>query len=149
MHPSTQSLSDRICDSCGKYIRGTRRFCFHCLDDKYSNGIDLCSECSEATPSSIQGLSFIHQSSHLLIKTTRRIHDGGLGWTIWTAKVTADRVVEQFLTAQAPPPRMEGLPQPESDAATSDSEDQEQQFCCCYCERPLSRPFWACIECGM
>ncbi|KAJ6482769.1 hypothetical protein C8R45DRAFT_932362 [Mycena sanguinolenta] len=137
--------SGRICDSCAKNIRGTRRFCIQCLDDKFDNGIDLCSECSEETPSSLQGLNFTHKRSHFLVETTRRIHDGSMGWIVWATNSTVERVGERSRAAQASPSGMDGLLQPDRDVSKSQSEPA--RFHCCYCEKPLVRPFWACIEC--
>ncbi|KAJ6620274.1 hypothetical protein B0H10DRAFT_2216066 [Mycena sp. CBHHK59/15] len=128
-------------------IRGTRRFCIQCIDAFYHHGIDLCSECHEQTPVVSLAPPFTHTNSHTLVKTIRRIHDGDLARIVPQAKLVADQVKEHFRAAQAPTSRIDGPPQPSSYVNASKPQVQHQQFRCCYCEKPLSLPFWACVEC--
>jgi hypothetical protein len=118
------------------------------MDAFYDYGIDLCSECHEQTPVVSQVPPFTHTNSHTVVKTIRRIHDGDMARIIPQAKVVADQVKERFRAAQAPTSRIDGPPQPSSYVNVSKPHVQNQQFRCCYCEKPLSLPFWACIECG-
>ncbi|KAJ6566117.1 hypothetical protein B0H19DRAFT_1232478 [Mycena capillaripes] len=143
-----QQLVDhgRRCDFCHQSIRGIRCFCIQCIDDKYDDGIDLCSECRDQTPV-VHRLGFTHTSFHSPVKTTRRIHDGDLARIIPKTKVVAEQVKERSKATQAPPLRIDGPPQPSSYAIASKSQVEQQQFHCCYCEKPISLPFWACVEC--
>ncbi|KAJ7433035.1 hypothetical protein B0H11DRAFT_1759383 [Mycena galericulata] len=143
-----QQLVDhgRICDVCRRRIRGTRRFCIQCIDAVYYNSIDLCSECHEQTPVvSLEPPFYTHTNSHILVKTIRRIHDGDVARIVPQAKHVADQVKEHFRASQAPTSRIDGPPQPSSYGNTSKPQVQHQ---CCYCEKVLSLPFWACVECA-
>ncbi|KAJ7659287.1 hypothetical protein DFH06DRAFT_439081 [Mycena polygramma] len=144
-----QQLVDhgRYCDGCSKTIRGSRYFCLQCMDEFYYNGIDLCSECHAQTRLVSLDQEFTHTNSHTLVKTIRRIHDGDLARIIPQAEVVADQVKERFKAAHAPTLRTDGPPQPSSYVNASQTQVQHQQFLCCYCEKPLSPPFWACVEC--
>lgn len=115
------------------------------MDNKYHNSIDLCFECREETPV-VQRSGFRHISSHLVVKTTRRIHDGEGSRIIRKAKVVAERIKERYRATQAPPSRIEGPPQPDGHVAMSKSEVQVPR--CWSCETPVLHPFWACVECG-
>ncbi|KAJ7221269.1 hypothetical protein GGX14DRAFT_669232, partial [Mycena pura] len=80
---------NRYCDSCHRSIRGTRLFCIQCMDNQYLVTIDLCFDCRERTP---RRKGFVHTRSHLLIKTSRPIHDGEIARMIPGAKGVAKRV---------------------------------------------------------
>ncbi|KAJ7283321.1 hypothetical protein C8J57DRAFT_1292139 [Mycena rebaudengoi] len=136
-----------ICDVCRRSIRGTRRFCIQCIDAFYHQSIDLCSECHEQTPVVSVAPPFTHTNSHTLVKTIRRIHDGDLARIVPKAKLVVDQVKERFRAAQAPTSRIDGPPQPSSYVNASKTPVQHQLFRCCYCEKSLSLPFWACVEC--
>ncbi|KAF8161810.1 hypothetical protein K438DRAFT_1776325 [Mycena galopus ATCC 62051] len=133
----------RECDSCHRDIWDTRLFCIQCMDERYHQCIDLCSDCHEKTPQNFD-YGFIHMRSHLLIKTVRRIHDAEVAWIIPEAKVVAKRVKKRSKDAQAPPSRSEGAPQSSSHAAPPKS---QVQLRCCACDKPVSHPFWVCIHC--
>ncbi|KAJ7651611.1 hypothetical protein DFH06DRAFT_548366 [Mycena polygramma] len=145
-----QQLVDhgRTCDSCRKRVWGTRYFCRQCTDGILCDGIDLCLECHLQARDICKGLRFTHTKSHTLLKTAHRIHDGDVAHILQQAENVADQVKGRFLQAtQAPALRIDGPPQPSSYVNTSQPPVQHQQLRCCYCEKTLSLPFWACFEC--
>ncbi|KAJ7694315.1 hypothetical protein B0H14DRAFT_3660348 [Mycena olivaceomarginata] len=82
-------IHQRSCDECSRLIHGIRQFCIQCMDDEFSNWIDLCSNCLNKTP---QQNGFTHLSSHLQVKVYIRLHDGEMAWIVPEAKDVAERV---------------------------------------------------------
>ncbi|KAJ7457844.1 hypothetical protein FB451DRAFT_1509189 [Mycena latifolia] len=132
----------RNCDSCHRHIRDTRLLCIQCIDDLFFDNIDLCSECIEQTP---ERDTFVHTSSHILVKTFRRIHDGEMAWLIPEARVVATRVKKAFHEANSLLARIEGGGKTGSHANKTKS-SQSEKICCC-CGEPVSCPCWVCVAC--
>ncbi|KAJ7065527.1 hypothetical protein C8F01DRAFT_982091, partial [Mycena amicta] len=140
------TCSNRDCDSCDRDIRGSHLLCIECIDDKYSNSIDLCAEHADQTP---QRGDFVHQRSHLMIKTYNRLHDGDLAWLIPEAKVVAERVKKVYREAHSLLARVEGAAdlKPGNHATTkSKKKSKSAQICSC-CGEAVSPPYFACIDC--
>ncbi|KAJ7744673.1 hypothetical protein B0H16DRAFT_1559793 [Mycena metata] len=134
---------DCHCNVCSRNIYSTRRFCLQCLDTLHygRNQVDLCPDCREQTV--VTARFGTHTKFHTLAKTTRRLHDGDLMPIATQAQRVADQVKERLKSARAPTSRTEGPPQPNAPK----SQVQDQPFRCCYCEKSLTLPFWACVEC--
>ncbi|KAJ7090797.1 hypothetical protein B0H15DRAFT_836939 [Mycena belliarum] len=132
----------RDCDSCSRHIRSTRLFCIQCIDKLFSDTIDLCSDCIEQTP---ERDAFVHTRSHVLAKTSRRIHDGEMAWLIPEARVMATRVKKAFKDANSLLSRIEGGAKTGRHANKSRSSHSEK-ICCC-CGEPVSLPCWVCVAC--
>ncbi|KAJ7151760.1 hypothetical protein C8R43DRAFT_886602, partial [Mycena crocata] len=135
--------ANRDCDSCNRSIRDTRHFCIQCMDDRYDECIDLCSECVDQTP---ERDAFVHTKSHVLIKTYRRIHDSEISWLVPEARVVADRVKKRFKTANSLLARIEGAAKPGGHTSKS-KVDKSQRYCCC-CGEVMATPCWVCIDCS-
>ncbi|KAJ7622175.1 hypothetical protein FB45DRAFT_927147 [Roridomyces roridus] len=136
---------DRICDSCRKSIHGTRRFCIQCIDEQFGDCVDVCEQCHEQTPEALNP-SFTHKESHLLAKTIRRLHDGDLAWMIPQAKSIARRIQERLKAAEVASSRMGGA---QGGSYSLAFRPQIQPLHCCCCSKPVSHPFWVCIECSI
>ncbi|KAK7029940.1 kinase domain-containing protein [Favolaschia claudopus] len=135
----------RICDSCSHEIYETRFFCIECINDLYSQCIDLCIECKEQTPRGLYD-DFTHLRSHLLVKTTRHVYEDELKRIVSVARSIAEQI-----KAPSKAPAVTA-------ASSSHSEDvlqsnrttgkfQSQERACYHCEKPATYPFWVCIDC--
>ncbi|KAJ7608350.1 hypothetical protein FB45DRAFT_1010973 [Roridomyces roridus] len=128
-----------------KSIHGTRRFCIQCIDEHFGDCVDVCEQCHEQKPEALNP-SFTHKESHLLAKTIRRLHDGDLAWMIPQAKSIARRVQERLKAAEVASSRIGG---PQGGSYSLAFRPQIQPLHCCCCSKPVSHPFWVCIECSI
>ncbi|KAJ6505315.1 hypothetical protein C8R45DRAFT_861071 [Mycena sanguinolenta] len=110
----------RYCDSdsCDKLIVGTKIFCVQCMDDVGAQTVDLCSSCSERK---VRRMGIVHTQSHLMIETTRPIHDGETAVLVPRSKAIAARVKRDF--------KFGG-----------------KKSCCC-CAESVTPSCWVCLIC--
>lgn len=113
-------FSARFCDNCPKLVKGTRTLCVQCMDDVFLNTVDLCSSCSEATV--LRPVGIKHTRAHLMIQTTRPIHDGEMAVLVPKSKGLAQTVKTVF-------------------------NGSEPKTCCC-CGDTVAPPCWVCLICG-
>ncbi|KAJ7657340.1 hypothetical protein DFH06DRAFT_991084, partial [Mycena polygramma] len=130
---------DRDCASCERHIRDVWHFCIQCMDDRYCDTVDLCSECMDQT---VERDTLVHTSSHVMIKSFRRIHDGELAWVIPEARVVAERAKKAFHEAASLLSRMGSSKR----SGHSRKSKHAAKTCCC-CEQPVSCPCWVCLDC--
>ncbi|KAJ6530320.1 hypothetical protein B0H19DRAFT_482579 [Mycena capillaripes] len=131
---------DRVCDSCKRDVQDVLLSCIQCMDVRYDDAIDLCSECFDETP---ERDGFVHVRSHLLIKTLRRIHGGDKAWIIPEARLVAKRAKKAFQDISSLLTRIEGM-RPDRHSKKTRSHPAK----CCCCGKPVSCPCWVCVDCG-
>jgi hypothetical protein len=141
-------FSQRLCDECRRLIHGIRQFCIQCMDDGFSDWIDLCTNCLDKTP---QRNGFIHLSSHLQVKVYIRLHDGEMARMVPQATDIAKRVKNRLkLTASARDEALNPADSPADDALKTNDQaanDSKPPTCAC-CRKPISPPCFVCARCG-
>ncbi|KAJ7325560.1 hypothetical protein DFH08DRAFT_886888 [Mycena albidolilacea] len=118
---STTTFSfSRRCDhsNCHKQVNGIRILCVQCMDDVFLHTVDLCSSCFEAE---VWHLGIHHTAAHLMIETTRPIHDGEMAVLVPKSKELAQTVKTVF-------------------------NGNDHKSCCC-CGVSVAPPCWVCIVC--
>jgi hypothetical protein len=91
------------------------------MDDRWLETVDLCSGCFEKE---VSHKGILHTMSHLMIETTRPIHDGEMAVLVPDAKQVARRVKREFKLLRVKPT-------------------------CSSCNDPVALPCWVCMICGM
>jgi hypothetical protein len=89
------------------------------MDDVFLHTVDLCSSCFEAE---VWHLGIQHTVAHLMIETTRPIHDGEMAVLVPKSKELAQTVKTVF-------------------------NGNDHKSCCC-CGVSVAPPCWVCIVCG-
>ncbi|KAK7035665.1 hypothetical protein R3P38DRAFT_2487190, partial [Favolaschia claudopus] len=138
-------IHHRSCSSCHYSICGTRFFCIECMNDLCSEWVDLCMNCKEHTPQVIY-YGFNHLRSHLLVKTTRHVHDGELRHIVSEAR----RITEQIKVPFKVPPLIVAASTHGEDLAQLEctpEKIQSQEGTCNHCKQAATYPFWVCIDC--
>ncbi|KAJ7246139.1 hypothetical protein B0H12DRAFT_1126953 [Mycena haematopus] len=107
----------RFCDKCNKIIEEVKTFCIQCMDTDGLATVDLCLNCFECE---VPHDGMIHTSSHLLIKTTRPIHDAEIAEMIPESKSIAHRVQSNGF----------------------------QDVNCLHCKQQITFPCWICTICS-
>ncbi|KAJ7362858.1 hypothetical protein DFH08DRAFT_1073779 [Mycena albidolilacea] len=108
-----------FCDHCQKLIEGTRILCVQYMDNILLHTVDLCSRCSEAK---VRRMGIIHTQAHLMIETTRPIHDGEMAVLVPRSKELAQTVKTVF-------------------------KGSEPKTCYC-CGGSVAPPCWVCMICA-
>ncbi|KAJ3710187.1 hypothetical protein C8R42DRAFT_382910 [Lentinula raphanica] len=81
------------CDSCRREIHGSRFMCLSCMNDDFSENIDLCSHCQNE---GVKRKSFVHESSHSLLRVDAVILDAELALAIPKAQSTAVQIEDRM-----------------------------------------------------
>ncbi|KAJ7347472.1 hypothetical protein DFH08DRAFT_699735 [Mycena albidolilacea] len=141
-------IHERSCDECKRLIHGIRQFCIQCMDDGFSDWIDLCTNCLDKTP---QRNGFTHLSSHLQVKVYVRLHDGEMACVVPVAKDVAERVKKWLrLTASTRDEAPKPADSPADDALKTNGQatnDSKPPMCAC-CREPISPPCFVCARCN-
>ncbi|KAJ6594849.1 hypothetical protein B0H19DRAFT_1096915 [Mycena capillaripes] len=134
---------DRDCASCDRHIQDVWLFCVQCMDDRYCDTIDLCCECIDQTA---ERDNCVHDNSHIMVKTIRRIHDGEMAWLVPEALVVAERAKKSFQHAASLLSRVESGKRIGHSKKSKSS--KATKICCC-CEQPVSplEEVYICIDC--
>ncbi|KIK50286.1 hypothetical protein GYMLUDRAFT_266202 [Collybiopsis luxurians FD-317 M1] len=120
------------CDACRKDIRGARFLCLVCINQEFSENIDLCSQCCNQT---VKRKSFSHEASHPLLQVDTTIFDAELAVTIPNAQEIATHIEDQLRS---------GLP---SDVSTAFAVKALAKCSNCWNPGP-SKVFYQCLHCA-
>ncbi len=71
------------CDSCDGFIVGSRWGCLTCINDSFTDTVDLCSSCAKK---SVEIRGFVHDASHVLLKCDTYVLDAHWSWIIPRAR---------------------------------------------------------------
>lgn len=132
------------CDGCNREMADGLLFCITCMNDVYSDRIDLCLSCADVATDRDE---FVHDSSHPLVKIGHTLHDNDLPWVVPEARIVCKRVKALFRSLTSLLNRIDPDPndkiQPHDKSKTTASET----LCCC-CGSAVSPPCWACVQCS-
>ncbi|KAF4610197.1 hypothetical protein D9613_010367 [Agrocybe pediades] len=149
-----------VCDVCDQRITFTRFVCITCVEDDFSNQVDLCTECITSRSFS-QKRTFVHHLSHSLIRSTVRLHYCEMATLILQARSLSERIKNSFMAAS----KKSGSGSDTETKLTkySDSKahkDPEMEnidtslpsltpLVCACCLKDLTLPCWACVKCEL
>ncbi|KAK0213335.1 hypothetical protein DFS33DRAFT_1249993, partial [Desarmillaria ectypa] len=133
------------CDSCNGLILGSRLACLTCMNDSFTDTIDLCMSCIDT---SCERGGFVHDPSHVLLKFDSVVLDGRLRWIIPEACSMVVRIKGEFrssLKNRIEPVEKSGLShsgQSKKEASTAPVPPK-----CRCCGKVISLPCWVCLIC--
>ncbi|KAK0462478.1 uncharacterized protein EV420DRAFT_1265318 [Desarmillaria tabescens] len=133
------------CDSCNGLILGSRLACLTCMNDSFTDTIDLCTNCIDT---SCERGGFMHDPSHVLLKFDSVVLDGRLRWMIPEARSMVVRIKKEFrssLKNRIEPMEKSGSShssQSKKEASTAASPPK-----CRCCGKVISLPCWVCLIC--
>ncbi|KAK0487641.1 hypothetical protein IW261DRAFT_1327956 [Armillaria novae-zelandiae] len=78
-----QKYGGYTCDSCRGTIVGSRWACLTCMNDSFTDTVDLCSSCVKE---SVQLREFVHDASHVLLKCDTYVLGAHWQWIIPRAR---------------------------------------------------------------
>jgi len=148
-----------VCDVCDQRVTFTRFVCITCVEEDFSNQVDLCPECIESRSFS-QKRSFVHHLSHSLIRATVRLHYCEMAGLILQARSLSERIKASFTAAnsrKASELDMDIKSTKYSESKASKDLELENivtsrpsltPLICACCLKELTLPCWGCVTCG-
>ncbi|KAF4609963.1 hypothetical protein D9613_010377 [Agrocybe pediades] len=149
-----------VCDVCDQRITFTRFVCITCVEDDFSNQVDLCTECITSRSFS-QKRTFVHHLSHSLIRSTVRLHYCEMATLILQARSLSERIKTSFTAASKKPgssPEMGTKLRKYSNSTAHEDPEMENivtslpsltPLVCACCLKDLTLPCWACVKCEL
>ncbi|SJK96921.1 uncharacterized protein ARMOST_00170 [Armillaria ostoyae] len=133
------------CDSCSGLILGSRLACLTCMNDSFTDTIDLCTGCIDT---SCERGGFVHDPSHVLLKFDTVVLDGRLRWIIPEARSMVVRIKKEFRSS------LKNRIEPVEKSGSSHSSQSKKEVptaaappkCRC-CGKVVSLPCWVCLIC--
>ncbi|KAG7442638.1 uncharacterized protein BT62DRAFT_954741 [Guyanagaster necrorhizus] len=133
------------CDSCHGSILGSRLACLTCMNDSFTDTIDLCTSCIDT---SCERGGFVHDPSHDLLKFDSVVLDGRLRWMIPEARSMVVRIKGEFRSSLKN--RVEPV---EKSSSSHGSQSKKEALTpaappkCRCCGKVVSIPCWVCLIC--
>ncbi|KAK0505331.1 hypothetical protein EDD18DRAFT_1060761, partial [Armillaria luteobubalina] len=135
------------CDSCLGQILGCRLACLTCINDSFTDTIDLCTSCIDT---SCERGGFVHDPSHVLLKFDSVILDGRLRWIIPEARSMVSRIKKDFRTS------LKNRIKPVEKSGSSHTSQSKKEAptaavtpkCRC-CGKVVLLPCWVCLICAI
>lgn len=133
------------CDSCDGSIVGSRWACLTCINDLFTDTVDLCSSCVEE---SVEIRGFVHDASHVLLKCDTYVLDAHWQWIIPRARSMVVQIKKKLRSrseGRAEPAESSNLlddsPQPKKETTTI-----PESLTCQTCSEEVSLPCWVRID---
>ncbi|KAK0487639.1 hypothetical protein IW261DRAFT_1448992 [Armillaria novae-zelandiae] len=121
---------DYSCDSCDGEIVGTRWACVTCMNDSFTDTVDLCVSCIKK---SVELSGFVHNASHVLLKCDTYIIDANWRWIIPRACSMVVRIKKEFRSHSKLHTEL---------ADKSDNTQSKDKPSCQACHKEVSLPCW-------
>ncbi|KAF4609988.1 hypothetical protein D9613_010358 [Agrocybe pediades] len=149
-----------VCDVCDQRITFTRFLCITCVEEDFSNQVDLCTECINSRSFS-RKRTFVHHLSHSLIRSTVRLHYCEMATLITQARSLSERIKNSFMAASKKSGSgtdTESKLTKYSDSRAHKDPDMENivtslpsltPLVCACCLKDLTLPCWACVKCEL
>ncbi|KAK0487644.1 hypothetical protein IW261DRAFT_631968 [Armillaria novae-zelandiae] len=118
------------CDSCDGRIVGTRWACLTCMNDSFTDTVDLCASCVKE---SVELRGFIHNASHVLLKCDTYVMDADWQWIIPRARLMVVRIKKEFRSRSKLRTEL---------ADESDNTQSKDKPSCQACHKEVSLPCW-------
>lgn len=142
------------CDACNQKIAFIRYLCITCMEEDFSDEIDMCAECIDSSVFNRPN-KYIHHPSHSLLRFTRRFHYWQKATIIPEARSRSERVKASFKALEHNMTDGERKEHEKKTVRPSDadkvvkSKPSLTQLVCACCGKALTLPCWACVICGM
>ncbi|KAH8835670.1 hypothetical protein DL96DRAFT_1702640 [Flagelloscypha sp. PMI_526] len=131
------------CDACERELIKSRSVCITCINETFSDQVDLCTGCSNAKVS-VRG--FAHEPSHSLLRTEQVLHDHLLAKTIRDARAITERTKEYFRIQERRNRSTKSLKKAGAHEAFQKGPAEAVRFCAC-CGKAATLPVWVCVLC--
>jgi len=140
---------DYLCDACDGRVIFTRFICIICINDDFTDQVDLCADC---TSSPVQGDKFCHHISHSLIKTTAHLHYHRLPGIISQARSQSEQLKAIFRASENVNRSSKGSKSQSKLTRNRVNKHMEPSriasLICSSCDKKLSLPCWTCVTCS-
>ncbi|KAK0504191.1 hypothetical protein EDD18DRAFT_1062742 [Armillaria luteobubalina] len=123
------------CDSCDDSIVGTRWACLTCINDSFTDTIDLCSSCAKKEES-IRLRGFVHDASHVLLKCDTYVLDAHWNWIIRRARSMLVQIKKKLRS------RSKGR----AELAESNASNIARPLKCQACSEEVTLPCWVRVD---
>ncbi|KAK0194918.1 hypothetical protein F5146DRAFT_924474 [Armillaria mellea] len=131
------------CDSCGGQLLGSRLACLTCMNDSFSDTINLCTSCIDT---SCERAGFVHDPSHVLLKFDSVILDGRLRGIIPEARRRVTRIKFQSSLKNHIEP-VEKTSSSHTNQSKKEPPTAAEPSKCRCCGKVVSLPCWVCLIC--
>ncbi|PBK75065.1 hypothetical protein ARMSODRAFT_504209 [Armillaria solidipes] len=138
-----QKYAGYDCDSCDGTIVGSRWACLTCMNDSFTDTVDLCASCVKE---SVELRGFVHDASHVLLKCDTFVMDADLQWIIPRARSTVVQIKKKFRSRT----KIHTEPAEKSDPPSKSTQSKKKLLNvtksppphCQACRKEVSLPCW-------
>lgn len=142
------------CDACLQSIVFSRYVCVTCIDEDFSNQLDLCTDNPHCTSTILfAARDFVHSSSHTLLRTDRHILSSEVFTLFTQSNQRSERIKKMFRSREEERKISDrGKSRPNTQSAIEniklDIKSPTPTLKCSRCDNILTLPCWACAICS-